>query len=432
MKIDANVILIWPSTNGTIPSRYVRKTSLDGKFAKAWGDVLPNLTGGNATHSHTSPTHQHSIADHAHDYQSSNNRSTGDDGRLNGDILYGYHYHTGTSTAISGGVTSLDSVTYGAVSNNPPYTEIIFIEAQSGAILQNGIVALWGGWDGVTDTPSGYQDCDGNGGSLDLRNKYLKGASAGSDAGATGGGYINVHDISHSHLTTSQHYHSGVSSLAIGYGGTIESDGFGSSFQQNHTHNVTLQNQTLNAQAYSGSLTTTETVEPLYKKLMAIMFKTGANKVRGLIGMTLLSESDFNTYLKPKGWAICDGTNGTEDMRNYHLKIANDKTEIGETGGSNTHEHGAQAHNHLGGSHAHSGVIDGHFGTSKRGGSFNYGNDVSNNTIVHTITSVTSVNADFQNANTTADSSNNEPEYRTVLFIQLQRIISTRPKIFEC
>lgn len=41
----------------------------------------------------------------------------------------------------------------------------------------------------------------------------------------------------------------------------------------------------------------------------------------------------------PPGWALCDGTNGTPDLRGYFLIGATSSTNIGEVTGSNTHTH---------------------------------------------------------------------------------------------
>jgi len=42
----------------------------------------------------------------------------------------------------------------------------------------------------------------------------------------------------------------------------------------------------------------------------------------------------------------------------------------------------------------------------------------------HTVSSISSVNAAWGNANTTADSSANQPSYRTTAYIQFQKEIS--------
>lgn len=49
----------------------------------------------------------------------------------------------------------------------------------------------------------------------------------------------------------------------------------------------------------------------------------------------------------PSGWVLCDGTNGTPDLRDKFVRGAPASTNPGSTGGANTHTHGtAGAHTH--------------------------------------------------------------------------------------
>ena len=121
----------------------------------------------------------------------------------------------------------------------------------------------------------------------------------------------------------------------------------------------------------------------------------------------------------PGGWVLCDGTNGTLDMRDKHIKIGTSTSELGTTGGSNTHTHAAQAHSHTAnGSHTHTGNGGAHGGGMGANGSGQ--NVFTQNSNAHTITS-DATTANSADANTTADSSSNEPEYRTVAYIQFQK-----------
>lgn len=427
MRIPKDVILPWPGQNGSIPSNWVRETLLDGKYPKgAPSGQDPNQTGGATTHTHTSPAHSHSIAAHTHTFildpvgnEDSSDR-TGDD--AGGNLLSGSTHRHGyagaeNTSGAANGSTSSDSVTYGAVSNDPPYCELIFIKAQNGALLVDNIIALWAGWGGNNNPPSNWQHCDGSNGSRDLRNKYLKGASTGADAGATGGSTTNVHDITHNHASGSHSHDSVGSRITDPDGGSFHSQhGGGTPDASNfyHYHNVTLASVGTAVNQYSGSLTTTETVEPLFKKILAIMKLTGGLKEKGIIGLWLRPLADI-----PKGWVLCDGGNGTPDLRDYHLKIGNNTSEIGNTGGSNTHTHSAQAHSHSSSSHSHSGSSGGANYTSRHTPSSSHGYSKDSHT--HPVSSISSVNAGWNNANTTADSSNNEPPYRTVAFIQFQK-----------
>jgi hypothetical protein len=176
----------------------------------------------------------------------------------------------------------------------------------------------------------------------------------------------------------------------------------------------------LNASSVGGistvTLTTAETVEPAYKKLMAIKNTSGAaDQPQSLIGLYLGSLGGI-----PAGWKLCDGNNGTPDMRGQWLKIANNSGEIGNTGGNNTHTHAAQVHAHTGGGHVHTGYLDGpdhSVGKTLNGVGGN--RQLQNGGNVHRIDAggVGSTAASWNNTNTTADSSNNEPPFLTVAYV---------------
>jgi len=41
----------------------------------------------------------------------------------------------------------------------------------------------------------------------------------------------------------------------------------------------------------------------------------------------------------PKGWFVCDGANGTPDLRNRFLRGVGNVADVGKTGGADTHSH---------------------------------------------------------------------------------------------
>ncbi len=53
------------------------------------------------------------------------------------------------------------------------------------ALLPAGLISMWAGL--LSAIPAGWALCDGNNGTPDLRSKFIKGAAAGADPGATGG-----------------------------------------------------------------------------------------------------------------------------------------------------------------------------------------------------------------------------------------------------
>lgn len=407
-----NIIIMWPGTNGNIPSGYLRETGLDSKFLKgSAASTDPNTTGGADTHAHTSPPHYHNVVDHGHYVETSYADHTDCIDKApsgGGPGGTGSHRHTGTIYGTSGSTSSV-AVTYGAASNNPPYHELIFMKSNSiKAVPANGII-LWAG----ASLPTGFSLCDGNNGTPDLRNKYVRGAASAGDAGGTGGSFTNVHDITHGH--TASHSHSYPTSVREG-GSSTAGSGNGGESPINHQHQITLNSRSDTIVNYSGSLTTGETVEPAYKKLAFIKNTSGSAKMPvGAIALWLGSLATI-----PVGWNLCDGGNGTPDMRSLYVKGANDLTEIGNTGGSNTHTHAAQPHGHSvsNASHTHGYSIGTHPCGPGHGGASQCTWRCSMGQPHSSLTRQDAANVSYSDANTTADSSNNEPSHRTVAYIQ--------------
>lgn len=409
MAIKQNIIFPWIGTHAGIPSNWTRETSLDDTYAKAWGAEAPNTTGGSASHTHTSPSHTHAMDSHTHTVTpnsgNSESGSTANDGTEK-NTGNGPHTHgTSTSEAPSSVSVSSTAVTYGSCSNDPPYYAVIFIKSQGGAVLPNDILTYWNS----TTIPSGWYLADGSNATVDLRNKYLKGASTGADAGGTGGSLNNTHDISHTH--TVSHVHLGSTGARQGGSPGLRTNGLSSpqAMDQNHAHSMTL-NTASETIGGTTSLVTSETVEPVYKKLAVIQKKASGIQEKGIIGLWLGSTSSL-----PTGWKLCDGTNGTPDMRDKFIKCANDTSEIGNTGGANTHAHATQTHTHTASSsHSHTVTIDQGSRTWLNIGSGH------NFWIPHTHTSPDSSTAttSLSASSTTADSSANTPPYRTVAYIQ--------------
>lgn len=84
-----------------------------------------------------------------------------------------------------------------ALARTGPYIGQTWGSAASG--LPAGIIVMWGGL--LSAIPSGWLLCDGQNGTPDLRSKFVKGAAAAADPGATGG------NATHSHANHASHTH---------------------------------------------------------------------------------------------------------------------------------------------------------------------------------------------------------------------------------
>lgn len=408
MEISNGIIFIWTGTHASIPSGWSRVTDMDDKYPKGTANATnPNTTGGSATHSHTATaSHTHSINDHTHvtTIGGGTGGGTGSGSYASANAVIQGHTHANvTSGGIASASVSSVTPTYSAISNDPLYHKVIFVTPTSVAtVLPAGIVCL-----ADATAPAGFNVCDGNNSTPNLVGKFLKGASAGADAGTTGGSTTNVHALSHTHTTSHGH-----SSTTSGNANAGWADKTGTSPYEiasyAHTHTTTLDASTPST-TDNISLTTSETVEPAYTKLLAIKSSSEIAIQRNIIALWrgLLSAI-------PTGWILCDGAGGTVDMRSRHLKITATVGEIGDTGGSNTHTHASQNHNHTV-SHNHTGTSSGHSQSYLHKGS---GITAATSATTHPLT------ADTKNFTTTdgaseADSANNEPPFLTVAFIKL-------------
>jgi hypothetical protein len=411
--LKPNTIIIWTGTNASIPAGFSRETSLDSRHPKGTANATnPNVTGGNANHQHTSPSHTHDIAAHTHTYTLGNTNSNPTGSGSGSGALDGNHNHSGTSGAASAGTTVGTALTYADYSSEPPSIDVIFIKATGSSLIPDDGVLFWAS----TSTPAtGYQFCDGTNGSTDLRNKHLRGAGTGANAGGTGGALTNTHTIAHTH-TANGHTHTGANSGGPYNNGQCQnnSNGAYNLMSPSHVHFVNLTSGTQALNSYGGSIgqQAESNIEPAYTKLNPIQNISGSSaplKV-GMVAMWLGTLASI-----PSGWLICDGTNGTPDMRDRHLKASNSLSEHATTGGSNTHTHASQTHSHTGSStHTHGGGGLGHYGEARQDGG---GAGPQPYTVVHQSISPTTPTTDYGNANTTADSVNNEPPYLTTAYI---------------
>lgn len=405
------VIIPFDGNEVDIPDGFERESGLDDKFPKAWGSESPNTSGGSATHTHTSPAHTHNISSHTHSIQtSSNNHTSGNEGtgsQIDG-MRRGTHSHSGTITTQANVNVQSVAVTYSAQSNAPPFYEVIFIKSIGQNHVPKDVIVL-----SDRNEHLDFHRCDGNNGTPDLRNRYLKGADSDDDAGDMAGSNQNYHSITHTH--TCAHGHTGITGNPSPSGTQVDDDDAGADHGLGtHQHPITLNVSTPTSSSNSDIGPQSEIVEPAYKKLLAYKNQNETPKALqiGMIAMWLGDAGEI-----PAGWVLCDGNNGTPDLRDKFIKIAANASEVGNTGGSNTHTHAAQSHTHTVPSHNHTGSVSAPAGQRRRDGSTSqvYWTTQSN---PHTLTSVGNNNANLESSTTTANSASNEPEYVTVVYIQ--------------
>ncbi len=179
------------------------------------------------------------------------------------------------------------------------------------------------------DIPDGWDLCNGSNGTPNLLNKFVTGASTTGEVGNSGGATSHSHSIesagSHSHSSdeAGAHTHPNqvtTSNMLIyfkksdsGLSSESHSHVSGSGGSHNHTSGT------------SSNLPTYYNLCYIATDMVTWDFPIGS--------IVMWSGSVENI---PEGWAFCNGSNGTIDLRNRFIRGARGK---GSTGGSTTHSH---------------------------------------------------------------------------------------------
>jgi hypothetical protein len=344
--IPSDLILGWPSTAASIPSGWTRVTALDAAYPiGATGTGAPVATGGATTHSHTTPGHVHSLGGHAHhlDGNTGTSNSSTTSARFNGasqaqaDQPHSHVRPVATGTAAGGNSGSNNPGTT-AANNLPPTREVIWISSDGSQANYPAGVLGWAtegvsGWD--TDTASS--------------GRYLKGAAAAGNGGATSGAATHTHTVTnHSHAGISHDHAVNNTGLSNPSSSTEAGDGSNTPrWLPRHTHpmNVTPAGTGSTGLALGGD-TNAVSIEPVNRRLSVLVNSGGGTQTR-IIGLYTGAIVDLDPLLT---W--CDGSNGTPDMRAFFARDAGTDS-INSTGGANTHSHTTPAHGHSMPTHDH-------------------------------------------------------------------------------
>jgi hypothetical protein len=419
--IPADMILGWPSTVGTIPSGWTRVTSLDGVFPRgASGTGAPVATGGTTSHTHTTPNHGHQIGAHSHSVGGStgSSNSSTTSARFNGASQPQAdqpHTHTRPSSTGSAAAvfTGAEDPGTGSANNTPPALDVIWIQSDgSQANYPDGCV----GW--ATESVSGWDTYAA------ALGRYLKGAAAAGNGGATSGSATHTHTVSsHSH-TGSTHDHS-LGSTWLSNPSSSQEAGDGSSTPRwlpRHTHPMDVGSaSTGNTGSGTGGTTGSATLEPPHRRLR-VLENTGGGTQTRIIGLYTGAVADLDPLL-----TLCDGSNGTPDMRTYFARDTGSDS-VNSTGGSSTHTHSVPNHTHTMGSHSHTTNVLASTSTSYEAPSFGdlgdsptVSHDHSSGNTGSTTPSLTS------NGAGTSGSGSHIPPYKEVHFVRLDGTISGGP-----
>ena len=410
----AGLITLWPGTVASIPTGWTRVTALDGIYPKmAAAAAEPGATGGALTHTHTSVAHAHTTA---HTHTTPNTTGTTGSSARDAGATHPPFVHTHASNpAAPNPITTLTAETPALASGSlePPFFEVLFLvsdDTTDGFPAQS--LAFWSDSAGL---PAGWELCDGGGGRPDVRGRLLKGATGGGNGGSPGGSTTHSHTIaSHTHSTPYAHAHPDVTSAQRTEALTVAQV---SGTQvlvatATHTHALTYGSS---SPVITGAADSTSAVahDPPFVLLACMQNTSGTDSwPAGALALWTGSLASI-----PEDWHLCDGTDGTPDLRGLFIKGATTLGEIGTTGGSLTHSHTSTGHSHPVAAHTH--TVTGGVGASTliSVGAVNAPTDI------HTHTWPATSSNGFTSGSaspTVTDLSDTQPPFTTVVILQWQ------------
>jgi microcystin-dependent protein len=208
-----------------------------------------------------------------------------------------------------------------------------------------GLIALWSG--PLNTIPAGWKLCDGTGGTINTTNRFVYSVDNMEPPGSTGGSTSH----NHSYSTVPLHDHGVTSTTATP-----------------HTHQFSrptayravwiiiptlpgLRTNTINSVSdsalhnHGGSTNSTggtdlhmseeESLIPPYYEMVFIEKETNDPNIP--IGLIVIWAGNINNI--PAGWELCNGSNGTPDLREKFIRGAPPGENPGTLGGHLTHNH---------------------------------------------------------------------------------------------
>lgn len=376
--------------HANIPADWSRVTAWDGKYIKIttsdWGN-----TGGNATHSHTSPSHTHTYTNNGHTHTTgtiSGNVSSSGTGQHKDapdyDVVTQAHSHNSvTSGAMTGASITSATVAVTAVNNEYSKYDVIFITSSKYKMFpQNSLIIR-----GDTSSRQNATHFD----TLDSR--YMKGAAAGQDSGNATTVSNHNHPTTHTHTLT--HGHSSVNSGSV-LSGKLGSDNT-SSAMRDHSHTVYFTDH--NEDVTNNDNTASATSDLAYQE---VHFWKATQETLVKVGdIVFWTGSDL-----PVGWSDM----GYNDI---YVKGKAEGQSL-SSGGSNTHTHSDLTHSHIGSSHTHPWYTS----TASNTGLYRNGGTPMAAAHSHIGTTSAATNQSTGTTSATFSTDNHEPEYVKARMIQ--------------
>ena len=418
--IPLGLIVMWPSTDATVPDGFRRTTDLDGHYLKGVpdGSTQPGTVAGVATHAHVVPTHTHDTS-HVHAHTGATSAAVG---ALNSTpnsagavAVLATHTHTRPALNSATVVSGATAPTSDTETNDPARLTVIFMESDGTPLgVPDGALGF------MPDiSVSGWTDY------ADATNRFLKGAAAAGNGGATAASALDNHNHSvdaHTHTGTA-HVHTGTTG-SVSSANTLTAGAQQVLWTASHTHPISAASTSTQALASGGSGTSGNSAgnDPPYRNVRVKENTLGVPDLP--VGLICAWRGSIGSI--PDFWQLCDGTNGTLDLFGVHPRGAT--ASIGGTGGSlNPHDHTTPSHNHTTTGHAHSETIASAAAVTQ-GSSVTVTVSVATGTHTHTGTNTDSTTPTVASVTSgTLASTTSEPLHEEVAFVQLMETPTPPP-----
>ena len=339
MTVPIEGRIFWPGTVASIPANWSRDTDFDDRYIQSISSGgLPGTNGGDTTHTHAGD-HSHAAFGHSHTIVGGTASGASINDVDNGTVTTA----TGTTHTHASVNSSIGTITYqnavfslSSTTAQHPFMRMIVLKPASSVLTIPALAICFVD----ASPPSGFSVCDGTGGTPSLADTYFLGAAVGADGGATGGASTHTHTYS-SHLhVPDTHTHPDTTSGSSGSANAKRNAAPPDELLALNHHNVPLNSATGasvgNTSTDGGGTTAAESNEPFFIKMVPAQNTGSAALPDGVIIAYIGSEHKAqNLY----GWLYCDGTNGTQDIRQKQIKCTTSVGAVGVTGGNITHHH---------------------------------------------------------------------------------------------
>jgi hypothetical protein len=253
--------------------------------------------------------------------------------------------------------------------------------------------------------------------------RFLKGAATAGNGGATSGSSTHTHAVdAHTHLGFSHDHGINATSLSVPIGVDAGTGSSSPRWLPRHNHPMdVVAAATGNLLSASGGTTGSATLEPPHRRLRVLRNTGGGTQTR-IIGLYLGAVADLDPLL-----TLCDGNNGTPDMRTWFARDRGSDS-VNSTGGSSTHSHSVPNHTHGITPHSHDTNVGDSNTNSYLAPSFGDLGPSPTNTHTHTsgVTDTATPSRSSYGSGTT-NSVSHLPLYREAHFVRLDGTISGGP-----